>query len=277
MAKLQQTLHLFLCFTFFLSLLLHTLPSVSGATEVENEREFDYKADGEKGPSRWGEIHPEWHSCSNGTMQSPIDMLNDRVEVVSHLGRLNRSYEAGNATLVNRGHDMMLKWEGGAGSLYVNGSEYVLQQCHWHSPSEHTINGKRYAMEVHMVHESSDGKIAVVGILYTIGRPDSFLESINDHLMDVAGKEEEETFVGVMNPRDIKIGSRKYYRYIGSLTVPPCTEYVSWTIVQKVRTVSREQLRLLRVAVHDDSNTNARSVQPKFGRKVKLFRPEESN
>ncbi|CAN0916408.1 Alpha carbonic anhydrase 7 [Linum grandiflorum] len=267
-----------LCFTFFFFFsslfLLNTIPTALAQTEVENEREFDYKVDGEKGPSRWGEIHPEWHSCSNGTMQSPIDMLNERVEVVSHLGRLNRSYKAANATLVNRGHDMMLKWEGGAGSLYINGSEYVLQQCHYHSPSEHTINGKKYAMEAHMVHESSDGKVAVVGILYTIGRPDSFLESMKHHLMDVAGKEEDEKSVGVMNPKDIRIGSRKYYRYIGSLTVPPCTENVTWTIVRKVRTVSREQLRLLRVAVHDDSDTNARSVQPKFGRKVRLFRPD---
>ncbi|KAF5206382.1 alpha carbonic anhydrase [Thalictrum thalictroides] len=52
-----------------------------------------------------------------------------------------------------------------------------------------------------------------------------------------------------INRRGIKKGSIKYYRYIGSLTVPPCTEDVVWTLVQKVRTVSREQLRLLRDAV----------------------------
>ncbi|CAN1253084.1 Alpha carbonic anhydrase 7 [Linum perenne] len=242
--------------------------------------------DGEKGPSRWGVIHPEWHSCGNGTMQSPIDMLNDRVDVVSHLGRLNRSYKAANATLKNRGHDMMLKWEGGAGSFHMNGTEYTLHQCHWHSPSEHTINGKKFAMEAHMVHESEDGKLAVVGILYEIGRPDSFLKSIffgcwsdqiSDHFEEISGFEEEEAFVGMMDPRDIRIGSRKYYRYIGSLTVPPCTENVTWTIVRKVRTVSREQLELLRVAVHDDANTNARPLQPKFGRKVELFRPDEKD
>lgn len=39
---------------------------------------------------------------------------------------------------------MQLKWEGGAGSIEINGTEYVLLQCHWHSPSEHTIHGKRY-------------------------------------------------------------------------------------------------------------------------------------
>ncbi|KAK3205967.1 hypothetical protein Dsin_020013 [Dipteronia sinensis] len=207
-------------------------------------------------------------------MQSPVDLLNERVEVVSHLGRLRRSYKPSNSTLRNRGHDMMLKWEGGAGSLNINGTEYVLNQCHWHSPSEHTINGQSYDLEVHMVHESADGKIAVVGIMYTIGRPDSFLASLTNRLRDIGGTSDIERAAGVVDPRHIKLGSRKYFRYIGSLTVPPCTENVLWTIVNKVRTVTRDQVRLLRVAVHDDSDTNARPLQPLNSRSMQLFRPD---
>ncbi|KAH7561066.1 hypothetical protein ACOSP7_016377 [Xanthoceras sorbifolium] len=257
---------------FFIVLLFHSRPAIS--QEVENETEFNYEANGEKGPERWGEIHSEWHACKNGTMQSPVDLLNERVEVVSHLGRLKRSYKPSNSTLRNRGHDMMLKWEGGAGSLEINGTEYVLQQCHWHSPSEHTINGESYDLEAHMVHESADGKVAVVGILYTIGRPDSFLSSLTDRLRAIGGTTDIERAAGVVDPRHIKIGSRKYFRYIGSLTVPPCTENVLWTIVRKVRTVTREQVRLLRVAVHDDSDTNARPLQPINSRSLQLFRPD---
>lgn len=36
-----------------------------------------------------------------------------------------------------------VKWNGDAGKISINGTDYKLQQCHWHSPSEHTINGKR--------------------------------------------------------------------------------------------------------------------------------------
>ncbi|CAN0916411.1 Alpha carbonic anhydrase 7 [Linum grandiflorum] len=216
--------------------------------------EFDYVEDGERGPSRWGEIHPEWHTCSNGTMQSPIDILYEKVDVAPELGMLRRSYKAVNSTLMNRGHDIMMRFEGGGGSLEINGSEYMLNQIHWHSPSEHTINGRRYAMEAHLVHETSDGRRAVVAILYTIGWPDLFLDSMKHHLVGIAGKEEQEVSVGVMNPIDIRIESRSYYyRYMGSLTVPPCTENVIWTIVSQIRTVSHDQLKLLRVAVHDVS------------------------
>lgn len=73
---------------------------------------------------------------------------------------------------------MQLKWGGGAGHMEVNGTQYFLRQCHWHSPSEHTINGKRFALEAHLVHQSQNGSIAVIGILYNIGRRDRFLSRV---------------------------------------------------------------------------------------------------
>ncbi|VVA24993.1 PREDICTED: alpha carbonic anhydrase [Prunus dulcis] len=60
----------------------------------EDEREFNYEDDSEKGPARWGEIRQEWSLCNKGSMQSSIDLLDDRVEVVSDLGRLQGSCRA---------------------------------------------------------------------------------------------------------------------------------------------------------------------------------------
>lgn len=46
--------------------------------------------------------------------------------------------------------------------------------------------------------------------------------------------EKKEKFKGVIDPEGIKFRGKKFYRYMGSLTVPPCTEGVLWTINKKV-------------------------------------------
>ncbi|GFQ06038.1 bifunctional monodehydroascorbate reductase and carbonic anhydrase nectarin-3 [Phtheirospermum japonicum] len=83
--------------------------------------------------------------------------------------------------------------------------------------------------------------------------------------------------MGVIDPNHIKIRGKKYYRYMGSLTVPPCTEGVIWTINKKVMTVSRDQVKLLREAVHDYAEENARPLQPNHRRDIYLYGPGATN
>lgn len=237
---------------------------------MDDETAFSYKEETGKGPSEWGKINPHWRACGIGKLQSPIDLLNQRVQVLPALGKLKRDYKPAPAVVKNRGHDIGVWWKGDAGKMNINGKIYKLDQCHWHTPSEHTLNGSSYEMELHLVHQSSDGKMAVTGILYKYGRPDPFLSKLLHHIKSL-GKEEKE--VGIVNPGDIKFGSRKYYRYIGSLTVPPCTEGVIWTIGKKVRTVSREQVTALREEVHDGYETNARPTKELNGRPIWFYSP----
>ncbi|KAJ4977600.1 hypothetical protein NE237_008380 [Protea cynaroides] len=254
-----------------LLLILQLRPTMS--QEVEDESEFDYLKGSSRGPEHWGELNEDWFACKNGTVQSPIDLLHQRVEVVPELGKIKRDYKTANATLKNRGHDIMLRWVGDAGSININGTDYKLQQCHWHSPSEHTIDGKRFAAELHMVHQISNVSFAVIGILYRIGRPDSFLSELEEEIEAIANTEDEIS-IGKINPKHVKMGGRKYYRYQGSLTTPPCTEGVTWTIIKRVRTISAEQVQLLRNAVHDDSESNARPLQSLNDRVIELYDPK---
>ncbi|KAG4974422.1 hypothetical protein JHK87_031243 [Glycine soja] len=191
-------------------------------------------------------------------MQSPIDLLNERVQIVSHLGTLQMNYQPSNATLKNRGHDIKLGWLAGTSFLQINGTELDL--------------------ELHMVHETPSGQTAVIGILYKAGRrPDPFLSLLRNHLKAISNSTGAEREVGVMDPRLVKIGTSTtlYYRYIGSLTTPPCTENIAWTMLKEVKSVSKEQIRLLRDAVHDDFDANARPLQPINNRLVQLNKPKD--
>ncbi|KAJ7976736.1 Alpha carbonic anhydrase [Quillaja saponaria] len=248
-------------------------PTTASDSEVDNETPFSYVEGSGTGPKSWGRIDPHWQACGKGKMQSPIDLLDKRVQVFPHLGKLRRGYKPAPATIKNRGHDIRVKWKGDAGKININGTVYKLVQCHWHTPSEHTFNGSRYNLELHIVHLSSKGETAVIGIVYKYGREDPFLSRLFHHIKSI-GKEERD--LGIINPGDIKFGSRKYYRYIGSLTVPPCTEGVTWTISKKVRTVSREQVRALREAIHDGFKANARPTQQLDGRPVLFYTPREN-
>lgn len=262
---------------FLTSLLIfsryHYVAVNADENEVEDESAFTYGHAG-KGPESWGKLDPKWKKCSNGKLQSPIDLSDDRVEVIPKLGNLKRNYKPAPAIIKNRGHDIEVLWEGDAGNVVLNGTKYKLLQCHWHSPSEHTINGNRYDLEIHMVHNSSLGHLAVIGVVYKFGHPDPFLEKLVENIKKI--DEHKGKKVGVVDPWDIKFGSRNYYRYVGSLTVPPCTEGVLWTIVKKVRTVSRDQIKALRDAVHDGYKNNARPTQ-ESNRDVYMYRPRSHN
>ncbi|XP_057830123.2 alpha carbonic anhydrase 7-like [Cryptomeria japonica] len=126
-------------------LLLGLLLYIEGirTQEVEDEREFTYEEGEERGAEHWGDLHEEWRACGNGQQQSPIDVVKRRAKIDPDLGKLRRIYFPANATLLNRGHVIMVKWATGAGSIEIEGRRFRLNQCHRHTPAEHTVNGRR--------------------------------------------------------------------------------------------------------------------------------------
>ncbi|XP_074304391.1 alpha carbonic anhydrase 7 [Silene latifolia] len=252
--------------SFFLILSIATFITCQ---EVEDETEFNYIEGDKRGPENWGYIKKEWAVCKTGKLQSPIDLPHKRVTLVPKSEEIIKFYRTSHTLLKNRGHDIQIEWVNKNSKIKINGTNYILTQSHWHSPSEHTINGIRFDLELHMVHQSKDNKIAVIGLLYKIGRPDPFLSKLIKKIKSIGVGEEIEG--GLINPAEIKMGGRKYYRYMGSLTTPPCTEGVLWTVNEQIGTVSKKQVKSLRDAVHDDAQTNARPLQPRNGRKVNLY------
>ncbi|XP_042045472.1 alpha carbonic anhydrase 7-like [Salvia splendens] len=236
--------------------LLMVIHSENRDDKVDNEPEYSYLKNSSKGSECWGSLKEEWKLCSIGNFQSPINIIKERVMVSSQIGKFRRNYRPALAVLRNLGSEIMVQWNRYAGSVHLTGNKYDLVQCHWHTPSEHTLGGQRYDMELHMVHRSSEGQFVVLAILYHLGRSDHFLDKVLESINNLT-KGEEEIDLGDVDPWDIKFGSRKYYRYMGYLTSPPCTKDVLWILLNKVRTASKEQITILRKAVHDLLNRAA--------------------
>ncbi|XP_061339026.1 alpha carbonic anhydrase 4-like [Gastrolobium bilobum] len=261
-------------YSFSLLLLVLILSSaffLTTASESKAEDEYSYTEGSSTGPENWGNINPKWKVCGDGKSQSPIDFSDEKVQESLNLGELQKEYKPAHAVLKNRGHDIMIQWEGDAGELNINGTSYKLSQIHWHTPSEHTLHGSKFDLELHAVHQNSKGEIAVIGVWYQIGQADPLLSKLLKYIKSIG---DDDIDLGEVNPADINFG-RKYYRYVGSLTTPPCTEGVIWTVMNKVSTVSKEQHSALIAAVHHGFEKNARPTQELNGRQVWFYNPKE--
>lgn len=150
------------------------------------------------------------------------------------------AYDPTPLRVLNNGHTVQVNYEHGS-TMTVEGKTYELVQFHFHAPSEHAIDGKLCDMEVHLVHRNSEGKLAVISILMNVGRENLALREIWQNLPRQVGPENL-VQRNVVNAHDFLPHNATHYRYMGSLTTPPCSEGVNWFVMSQPIEVSREQV-----------------------------------
>ncbi|MGB5722789.1 MAG: carbonic anhydrase family protein, partial [Parasphingorhabdus sp.] len=202
----------------------------------------------DRGPEVWGQLHDDYALCEKGDMQTPIDLAG--ANAVGNVA-LTIDYKAGPLTVSNKG--LTVQADFAAGSFMTSGgTQFNLIQIHFHTPSEHAIAGKRYPLTGHFVHATDGGKLGVLGVMFEEGAANSelakILAAVPDKKSAPATVEGQMIDPGAMLPAD-----RAIYRYMGSLTTPPCSEGVNWHVLRAPMTASKDQIERFEALMGDNA------------------------
>lgn len=195
------------------------------------------------GAEEWDYENTDWEEAGDNECgskaQSPVNIVSEEV-IEADLADLNYDYKPFNIVVVDNGHTVQVS---GAKDniITVEGKKFEFKQLHFHNPSEHTIDGNAYPMEMHLVHqEEGKDNLVVLGIFIEEGGSNEFLENVFTQIPSEEGVEKEtENTIDLNNllPKD-----KTYYTYLGSLTTPPCSVGVDWKVFKDPITASAEQI-----------------------------------
>jgi len=203
-------------------------------------------------------------------MQSPIALTKP---VSIGLTDISFDYKATTGTVRNDGHAIVVSFDSQAKSsgasagnaangIVLDGQRYDLVQLVFHTPSEHVVEGKTYAMEIEAVHRASSGALAVVSVLVNAGEQGPAFDPIAQALPTTAGASAPTK--GPVNLAALLPNDRTAIRYLGSLTTPPCTENVRWAVLRNPIQLSTDQVN----AISKIYARNNRPLQKANGRTV---------
>lgn len=249
------------------------------------DAEWSYS--GQTGPKYWYKLYP---ACAEAR-QSPIEIHHDVAETDDTLTSFHfegydhtRNHE--NFTVWNDGYTVTVRIHGDV-KIRGGGLEgrYSLKHFHFHwgsqddEGSEHMVDGKAYPLEMHLVHQTQKYHaitdaledptgLAVLGIFATVGKFHPYFQEIIENLrdLDVGDWASVQPFpINRLLPND----TETFYRYQGSLTTPPCSESVVWTVFRQPIEISEDQLEQIRlISAMSNVTSNYRPVQRLNGRRL---------
>lgn len=212
-------------------------------------------------PNSWHLLDKSFGTCKNGRRQSPINVAVNYTSISqSHLPKVQLKLSV--MEFEHDVHGLHLSCSEkfrSCGSIRYRGKKYNMAQIHFHSWSEHHINGRAYPLELHFVHKSKEGELAVFGVLFRVGKHNKVLGQI----LDGAARKHKYAVLDLV----ALSGASKLdvCLFPGSLTTPPCSEGVQWIVSLHMMDASLEQIGRYRELVGIGKNNN-RPLQSANGR-----------
>jgi len=232
--------------------------------------DFDDSSANTLGPSLWGQKFPECYD----PYQSPINIVRPAIRykalppLTFELQNVINS-QGGNNTfkLINTGTTVTLKptsqniiniQDGGLPGTFV------LDEIHFHwsrsdtAGSEHLLEGRAYPLEMHIVTRNTkfarlqdamdeeDG-VHVIGVFFDVtNRNNDGLSMCFSQMEKVRNPGTQLVDMQLPLQQILASPSNSYFRYVGSLTTPPCSRSVIWSVFESPQSISTSQLNQLR-------------------------------
>lgn len=234
-------------------LLLAATLTLSAVCPASAQSHAHWSYTGAESPEHWGELAAEYAACHNGANQSPVD-LNVAAPIAGNSIRYR--YTAETYKLENNGHTLQASATGKPQYARIGDKTFTFKQIHFHTPSEHTFKGKHFPMEAHLVHQTAQGELAVLGIIFQEGKDNPALAPF------IAQKLQTGQSKHLGKPLDISPllpKNQAHFRLNGSLTTPPCSEGVNWVVFETPAEAGKGQIRAIQQII---GHTNNRPVQP---------------
>jgi carbonic anhydrase len=234
------------------------LVAASSAAATEHSQ-WSYR--GKLGPAEWAALDPQNKLCQSGRHQSPV-ALNESDAVYQSTADIFVHYGLSHTSATNNGHTIQVDpAQDAVNTVSFKGKIYKLAQFHFHTPSEHQLDGKDFPMELHLVNSASDGSLLVIGVFIREGQPNKALQSLFEHL---PARNDGSHMPVAVDIAGLLPSNRDMLAYSGSLTTPPCTENVQWLVMSHPIDLSSAQISAFKQLFGDDH----RPLQPLNGREV---------
>merc|ERR1719161_2182567 len=248
---------------------------------------YDYKEHG----ADWG----KFGECA-GPDQSPVD-ISRQVDIQGQTKYLlwfdyyldPKLKPEWNMHMINDGHGLRFDVPSNKidmGFVKIGKTDYSALEYQMHAPSEHSIDGAVFPLEMQIYNTAHDGSgIVAISIFFREGQSNPFLASLRESsegrdgpvwsggsgTAEISGRFSGAFDLENVIPRGDVAKEAPFYNYKGSLTQPPCTGGVDWWLLSKPITASRDEIRFVRKTIFMSESTrhgNARETQSLGNRKI---------